>query len=577
MRATAVQPIHRPIQAWAPNLTPVGWVFVVSGLLAVRAVWLWHARLDSDEPQHLHVVWNWASGHVAYRDFFDNHAPLFHLLMAPLARWVGERPDIVWFARAAMLPLWAAMLFLTHRISRCLFDPERALWATLALAAWPVFFRTSLEFRTDNLWAVFWLAAIAQLISRPLTRARALGLGLLFGLDLITSPKTILLLAALLVSFGITFWTHPSLVRNWIKRNRAGSQIGMCIVGLVAPCAILLAGLSPVHAAGPFIDCVLLHHANHELIGGARAGLRSALAVPLTLMLALFARHVHGRQQNAIGFHRTLVLCTGLLCFIGFDTVWPLSDWQDHLPFEPLIAASLVPLLIGVAAQKRRWFAPALIGLELVSLAIATPRQDQTLGPRRRLTHVLSLTGPDEYVVDLKGEVIFRARPCTAVFETVTRRQVLSGRSFDDLPERICATRTHVAVKDNPWFPPRGREFMNRAFILVGDSRLPQRFSPESGPIRVSGQWLGALEPGKGRTFEIAVPGEYAVLCERGEIAAILDGSPIRCSRQLAAGIHQLVCSGAQTDCAIVWARAVERGFTPFENPRASELKPLPR
>ncbi len=59
------------------------------GLIALRILYAFVYRVDSDEPQHLHVVWGWAHGMIQYRDFFDNHSPLFQMLCAPLMRRPG--------------------------------------------------------------------------------------------------------------------------------------------------------------------------------------------------------------------------------------------------------------------------------------------------------------------------------------------------------------------------------------------------------------------------------------------------------------------------------------------------------
>src|ERR1700676_214435 len=50
---------------------------------------------NSDEPQHLHVVWAWANGMLPYKDVFDNHSPLFQAISAPLFALLGKRADIV--------------------------------------------------------------------------------------------------------------------------------------------------------------------------------------------------------------------------------------------------------------------------------------------------------------------------------------------------------------------------------------------------------------------------------------------------------------------------------------------------
>jgi hypothetical protein len=51
-------------------------------LIVLKIVSLFHQSFDSDEPQHLHVIWSWTRGLIQYRDIFDNHMPLFHIMFA---------------------------------------------------------------------------------------------------------------------------------------------------------------------------------------------------------------------------------------------------------------------------------------------------------------------------------------------------------------------------------------------------------------------------------------------------------------------------------------------------------------
>src|SRR5512144_27287 len=91
-------------------------------LLALR-IWLaFTLRVNSDEPQHLHTVWCWTQGLLPYRDVFDNHAPLFHLLYAPLLAALGERADIVPIMRLAVIPWYALAVWLTYRLGGVLYD-----------------------------------------------------------------------------------------------------------------------------------------------------------------------------------------------------------------------------------------------------------------------------------------------------------------------------------------------------------------------------------------------------------------------------------------------------------------------
>ena len=116
-----------------------------------RVPYVFHYRINSDEPQHLHVVWGWTRGLLQYRDVSDNHAPLFYVLLAPLLALIGERPDAVVVMRFAMVPLALLSLWLTYAIAARLFDRRVAIWSAVLLGFYPDFFFRSTEFRTDNL------------------------------------------------------------------------------------------------------------------------------------------------------------------------------------------------------------------------------------------------------------------------------------------------------------------------------------------------------------------------------------------------------------------------------------------
>ena len=123
--------------------------------------------LNSDEPQHAHVAWAWSHGLVPYRDVFDNHAPLFHMLFAPVMRVLGERPDIMTWLRIGIVPIAVAALAVVAWIARRLWNPDVAFWAVVMLCAIPPYLREAGTFRTDALWAVAWLATVAVAATGP--------------------------------------------------------------------------------------------------------------------------------------------------------------------------------------------------------------------------------------------------------------------------------------------------------------------------------------------------------------------------------------------------------------------------
>src|SRR5437588_335759 len=152
-------------------------------------LWLvFRYRFDSDEPQHMHVAWGWANGFVQYGDIFDNHMPLFHLLTAPLFFGGVDDPRLLFAARLLMLPLFLMAIVLVWLIARRLFDATTAAWSAVLAALFPTFFLGSLEYRTDDLWLVFWLAAIAALVSDMKWRSAIAGL--MIGCAFAVSMKT---------------------------------------------------------------------------------------------------------------------------------------------------------------------------------------------------------------------------------------------------------------------------------------------------------------------------------------------------------------------------------------------------
>jgi 4-amino-4-deoxy-L-arabinose transferase-like glycosyltransferase len=195
---------------------------------ALRWIAYFHYRFDSDEPQHLHVAWGWTAGLLQYRDVFDNHAPLFHMLTAPILAWLGERADILLYMRAPILPLFAIVVAATYILGRRLYSARVGAWAALLLSLFPSFFLKSLEYRTDNLWNAFWFLALLLLTGGPLTPLRSFFTGLLLGCAMATSMKTTVLILTLAVSALVTWW--PRLNMRVVFAVLAGAAIVPAVI-----------------------------------------------------------------------------------------------------------------------------------------------------------------------------------------------------------------------------------------------------------------------------------------------------------------------------------------------------------
>ena len=115
-------------------------------LIALSILNVLHRSFDSDESQHLHVIWGWTRGFVQYRDNFDNHMPLFHIMFAPVAGLIGERPTILYWMRFILLPMYFVSAWCTYQIGTRLFSQRAGVWAVLGVAFFSRYYSSVFEF-----------------------------------------------------------------------------------------------------------------------------------------------------------------------------------------------------------------------------------------------------------------------------------------------------------------------------------------------------------------------------------------------------------------------------------------------
>ncbi len=499
------------------------WLTLVATLV-LRALAYFRYRFDSDEQQHLHVTWGWTAGKLQYRDVFDNHTPLFHMLTAPFLAMFGERSDILLWMRAPMLILFAIVLWATYDLAKRLYDMRVAAWAVALLMLFPPFFLKSLEFRTDNLWNVFSMLALVAIMRER----RPFVTGLLLGCALATSIKTPVLLIALFVA--------ALLMRIFRKERWSARWLEAALGFLIVP-AVVMIFFAINGALDELVYCVLTFN-------GRLALMRDSLWIGRAIFPFTFAALVYAawRTRDRIDrLHWFLAIVIGMftITIAGF---WPLISPRDFLPMMPLIA------IFTAAALTRARHALMAIAATVVIFAgalyyYADRFENNTDWHVTMMNQALRLTHPGEMLCDLKGETIYRDRPFYYALEIVSRSQLAAGILPDTIAQDVVRTRTYIAQADGPIWPPAGRAWLSDHFVNMGR-------------LRAAGQW--AKPDG---SFTIGVPGEYIVLDEHGEAKGSLDGTPYTGARTLAAGAHHF--EGEKGVC-VVWAPAFRRGQSPF-------------
>jgi hypothetical protein len=531
-------------------------------LLGLKWFYVRNQPWDSDEPQHLHVVWAWANGFLPYRDVFDNHSPIFQAISAPLFGFLGERPDIVMCMRWAMLPVDLVILFLLYQLGRTLFSRRIALWGTLIAAAFPDFYFKLGEYRPDLFWTALWLLLLNLLVEGALSARRLFVVGIVCGLAFTVSMKTAFLLLVLLIGGTVGWMLSQFLPKSKTDDPQPSPRLIFNILSFLGGTLIfpvLVVGFfASQNALSQMYYCVIAHN----LIPGE---------APWYVLLAhrmrdsrfwLFLATLGGgwwlvrADENRSRARRRLffLAVVGFYCTILFS-FWPLVSKQDYIPFYPILSLTIAVPLVRLAEHLHS-ILPAYLTLacvaigELVWLVSAHPPfKDFNRKNVQLIADTLRLTKPGETVLDAKGQTIFRPRPFFYVLEQITRERVEQGKLQDDTTKRLLAFKTAVVV-DAHWLTLQTAEFIDQNYISVGSlMALGKKLAEDGG---------GKIE------FDISIPERYAIVDENGLAAGKLDGTPLEGSRELEPGHHEFVPATSPNSLVVLWARTVQKGFSPF-------------
>jgi len=518
-------------------------------------------RVDSDEPQHLHVIWGVAKGLVQYRDIFDNHSPLFHLLCAPLFRVLGERADIVEAMRMAMIPLYFGCLACVYFICARLFSRQCGVWATLFTAFYPRFFCTSTEFRPDNLWVLAWLLLLTVLVCVRHPAIRWLLSGLLLGIGFSVSMKTTVM-ALDLAAAGLLTWFLCKRASTSVSLSQFAKNAGLFAAGLAVVPGMLLLRFAARGALANLYYCLI----RHNLVAASERahffGLRGVAVLAALAGIIWWCRQIARRDEGRnLTTRRVFLLLAGGFYPAILFILWPLVTREDFLALMPMVGMVGAPALLAALeglCQRRLRFAsiivPACLVLALIALDIHTvqPWRGRSRFQESFVANILKLTDPADRVMDAKGETIYRERSFYYVLEEMTRWMLKREQLADDIPEQMIAHDVCVAARSAERYPPRTVQFLKENFV------------PVSFRLLVAGKMLTPAPAGKPTPFHIAIPARYALAGAGESGSVLLDGRRYEGPLFLAAGPHTIQTHAGVGSVALVWAQAIERGFNPF-------------
>jgi len=527
----------------------------------LRLVLLFRYRFDSDEPQHMHVAWAWSRGLVQYRDVFDNHMPLFHILWAPLFRFAGDDVNVLYLARLSVVPLFFASIYLVFLIAERLFDRRTAAWAAALTAVVPPFFLGMLEYRTDDLWVVLWLACLYILISQPDPLRRAVAGGALLGLAFGVSMKSVLFAIAIVVASLAT----AVLTRHRPDPPRLGDVtsrlITLLTTALIVPTTI--AGLFAIAGVWRrFAYCVLWHNTSAPI---DHTWWRVFWIVPLAPLGLRFARRYAAADgDDAVVRQRLFLFLVCATYFIMLSAFWPILSLEDYLPFYPLAAILAAPAILSLRAPRKipmfergPVFAMCAVTLLIVTTtATGKVWRDEAHEEVALIRQVLQITRPSDKVMDLKGESVFRNRPYWFVLESITHRKLRTYALRDDIAAAL--VRSGTAVLASTDFPVKTRVFVRHNYVPWGRLWV------------VGHRVLPAPPGGAAIPFRVSVPSRYIVVDVHGRVDSTIDGVPAGNGVELTSGWHRVAMARSSSHPLIIWS-GVTRSQTFLSTLRATE------
>jgi hypothetical protein len=293
--------------------------------------------------------------------------------------------------------------------------------------------------------------------------------------------------------------------------------------------------------------------ANHAL--GLTALMRWAMGIAVVAAVGWIATRADMAEKKKAPL--ALLFFANCFYLISLLAFWPVITMEDHLPWLPgsmLICAPFFFWLASAAVPRLSpYLGSILAAAELLWIfAIALPWQDDTRDKVGMVADALKLTAPEEFVMDSKGETIYRRRPFHYVLESRTFQRLHRKLIIDDIADSLVRTRTPLATLKR--MPPHARAFIRENYI------------PIAYRLRVAGKVVRdhAVSVNDRCSFEVAVPQRYALVTPAGAAEGTLDDILLSGPRELESGTHLFIPSQSSGELVLIWAHALECGYSPF-------------
>lgn len=492
-------PSNDPANNWPRFLWPALFGLLLFSILLRLALTL-NKQVDIDEFQHLHAAWMVSQHYQLYRDFWENHTPLFYYFLIPLFRFCREGSGLVIAARLIMSFSAFAILLMTYALARTHHDRGTSFLAVLILSYMAIFMQKSIEVRPDQILVALWLASLWMSI-RALAvdqKSKLFFAGFLLGVAFLFSPKALLPLAAM----SFTFAALSGLRRPRAAFLRFVRLQGSYALGFMVP---VVACLAWFYQAGTFREMLrltvlenlrypdhyrpfyLLHLTNicFFLLAGVGVAIhlrslrksfisaresRLAMLLPTLFLLTIFI------FVEAAAYPQSVLLFAPLLAVYGAEAL--------RISIDSLIAKRRSPP--GAKTQSWSAYAPQFLFLTftlaaglfipgIMLLIKNTPFTSTNAAQFRRMEYVLKLTRPTEVVFDGQSAYVFRPQAFfySTLFRAILRR-IEEGDIREQIPQSLINSNCRVIIYDERVLrlPPAVQSFLRANYEASAESEV---------------------------------------------------------------------------------------------------------
>jgi hypothetical protein len=442
--------------------------------IILRGALTLNREVDIDEFQHLHAAWMVSQHYVMYKDFWENHTPLFYYLLLPLFRFCREGPFLVLVARVIMSCTAFGILYLTYALARINHDRLTSSLAALVLSYMFIFMEKSIEVRPDQLVLMLWLGALLISI-KSLSNGRRLALfyaGFLLGIAYLFSPKALLPCAAMSFTFPVLSYLQGSrrafLRFLWMQ--------GSFMLGFLVPVVVCLAFFYHAGTLKEMLSCTVMD--NFTYPNNYRPTYLLKLRNICFFLLAFAGLIIHLRElrksSRRTQASQLALLLPGMFLLIVFLFLMTAPYAQSALLFAPMLAIygavalrkSLDGMLMpqqsvdetkskqsGLRAQRWLFLTGALAAGLIIPCTMliikAHPFSRTNAGQFKRMEYVLSVTQPTDAVFDGESAYVFRPQAYfySALFYAIVWR-IENGGIKQDIPQSLIRTNCRVIIYD---------------------------------------------------------------------------------------------------------------------------------